>query len=254
MKIFILAVIVAMTSFFASEAVAQTQNLSKVLITLYEISPSKAKQFDAAWGVMKERMQTSDYSYSHSVGGNRTTRWIYTPIENFDELDTALAARKAIMSGGGRKFKNAVEKFKEAIRTEHEYIIDIDNDLSYFLPNSPVGTYMEITTYYYDYGKEDEVQSVLIDYKKLMEAKEIPYGYQVSWDGLGTIGASFTIVNAASNPVALAQAQADIDSLLQGNAEWYRIQERFLAINTDVQAMVTNWYIDASVNPPNNRD
>lgn len=235
---------------FAPAAVAQDDEYTMSMISLFEIDPSKEKQFEEAWTTIRETAMANGYEYTDYVGGRRNERWIVTPLRNFADVDALFAARDAVSEAGGSKFEKALANFIGAMTNSHSFFVRDDDELSYWPEGYEPGPFMEIDTVYYRYGARDEMRAVLADYKALMEEKESPYGYQVSWDWIGAEGNSFTIVTYAENELALAEAKAAQDAMLEGDEEAEALFERFLKVVTGSDTMHSVFNPDASINLP----
>lgn len=244
----IVAVIVA-ASFAVTSVFAQDEPTMSV-VSLFEVTPSKEKQFDDAWMAIKEIAVENDYPYTEFVGGYRNERWIVTPIKNFADLDAVFEARNAISEAGGKKFDKAIAKFNDALMNSHTFFTKPDNELSYYPDGAPTGSFMEIDTFYYQYGKDKEMKEILAAYKALMEQKESPYAYQVNWDLIGSQGNSITIISYAESPVAMAETNAAMNAMLEGDDEASDLFARFLAISTGSNTMHSNFNMDATINMP----
>ncbi|NOX84174.1 MAG: hypothetical protein GXP06_14550 [Alphaproteobacteria bacterium] len=230
-------------------AVAQDEK-SMSMISVMQLDPSKAKQFDDAWGNIREIAMENGYPYAELAGGWRNERWILTPIKNYAEVDAVFAAREAVSDAGGKKYKKAIANFVGAMVDSITFFTVGDPELSYTPDGAPQGNFMEIDTFRFRYGAEDEMKSILVDYKALMEGKAVPYGYQVSWDGIGSQGNSVTIVTYAQNAVAMAEANAAIEAMLDGDDEADAIFERYTNIATGSETIHSLFDPDASMNMP----
>lgn len=230
-------------------AFADDHEPSMSMVSLFEIDPAKTDQFDEAWKVIQKTAQESDYAYTDFVGGSRNERWIATPLKNFADVDAVMAARKSVMDAGGRKVEKALEAFYGAMTDSHTFFTRDDDELSYQPEGAEGGPFMEIETFYYRYGADDEMRDILSDYKALVASKNVPYGYQVSWDTIGAQGNSVTMISYAENAVALAEQNAAINAMLEGDSAFEDLFARFLAINTGSDTMHTRYNPGASINP-----
>lgn len=243
-----LCAIGAAAAMCVSAAFADDHEASMSMISLFETDPAKTEQFDDAWKVIQKAAHKHGYSYSDFVGGSRNERWIVTPLKNYADVDAVMAARQSVMEAGGRKVEKALESFYDAITNSHTFFTKDDPELSYWPDSNAPGPYMEIDTFHYRYGAQDEMRDLLADYKALSESKNVPYGYQVSWDTLGAEGNSVTLVSYAANPVAMAEQNAAINEMMDDDEAFQAIFERFLAINTGSETMHTWFNPDASIN------
>ncbi len=247
----VLAVAGAMAfSCIASTAHAQEDEHTMSMISLMTIEPSKEEQFSEAWSTIRETAMENGYSYTDYVGGWRNERWIVTPLKNFADVDALFAARDAVSEAGGRKFERALASFRESLTNSHTFFTKDDRQLSYWPETYEPGPYMEIDTFHYRYGKSDEMRAILADYKALVESKNSPYGYQVSWDWIGSEGNSVTFISYAADAVAMAQMNASINEMMDGDETYENILERFLAISTGSQTMIGIFNPEASINLP----
>jgi len=228
-------------------AIAQDEGGGMSMISLIEVDPSKSDQYDDAWKTIRHIAMHNEYPYMEIVGGYRNQRWIVTPVKNFADVDAVFAARNAVSDAGGKKFEKALEKFTSAQTSSHTFFTTEDKELSYAPEGAAQGNYMEIDTIYYRYGARDKMRKALADYKALMEEKNSPYGYGVSWDGIGSIGNSVTIISMAENAVAHAEADTAINAMLEGDATWEGILADFLAINTGSETVRTSFNPEASM-------
>ncbi|MEM9619886.1 MAG: hypothetical protein AAF936_18175 [Pseudomonadota bacterium] len=223
---------------------------SMSMVTLLEVTPAKEQQFDSAWMTIKEIATENDYPYTEFVGGMRNERWIATPINSYADVDAVFAAREAVTEAGGKKYKKAIASFQDALMTSHTFFTQRDADLSYSPEGSEPGPFMEIDSFQYQYGADEEMESILADYKALMESKQSPYAYEVNWDGLGVEGNSITIISFAENAVAMAQANAAINEMLEGDEAAEALFARFLAISGGSETMHSVFNPEATINMP----
>ena len=243
-----IAGVTAGTAMCLSAAMADDHAPTMSMISLMEIDPAKTEQFDEAWSTIREIATESDYPYTDHFGAWRNERWIATPLKNYADVDALIETRTKVETEGGRRFERALERFYDAMTNSHAFFIRYDDDLSYAAEGSDVGPFMEIDTYHYRYGADDEMRAILSGYKALMAAKNSPYGYDVSWDTIGSVGNSVTVVSYAENAVAMAERNAAIDAMLEGDEAAEALFERFLAISTGSDTM-HSWYApDASIN------
>jgi hypothetical protein len=242
-----IAAISIATPVITTTAFADEGHPTMSMISTFEVDPSKSEQFDKSWKIIRDFAIDSDYAYTDFVGGNRNQRWIATPVHDFSDVDALFAARKAVSDGAGKKFTKALEQFTAAMTSSHTFFTTEDADLSYSPDGAAPGSYMEIDTYYYRYGAKDKMTKVLADYKALMEAKNSPYAYQVSWDGIGSTGNSVTIIGYADNAVAIAEANAAVEAMLEGDDTFEHILADFLAINTGSETTHTTFDPEASI-------
>ncbi|WP_411817119.1 hypothetical protein [Hyphococcus sp. DH-69] len=239
------------TLIFSSISLGQDMEERKMnMVSLFEIDPSKEEQFKEAWKVIRDTAIANDYAYTDYVGSWRNMHWMVTPLKNFADVDALWAARNAVEEKGGRKFERAMDDFLGAMTNSHTFFTIDDADLSYWPEGAEAGSYMEIDTFYYDYGKKDEMRELLADYKALMAEKDLPYPYQVSWDSLGTEGNSVTIISYAEDAVALAQSDAAIAEAMEGDEMAESIFERYLSIATRSKTMRGKYHADISINVP----
>ncbi len=218
------------------------------MVSLFELDPSQEKSFDDAWMTIKETAEANDYPYSEFVGGHRNMRWIVTPISKFADVDAVFAARNAVDEAGGRKMEKALKAFNAALVDSRTFFVRYAPDLSYRTDADEGGPYMEIDTFHIRYGKRDEAEALLKDYKALMEEKNSPYSYSVSWDSIGTQGNAFTIVTYAKDAVAMAQRHAAENALVEGDETAEEIFARFMEISTGSETMRGRHNADASIN------
>lgn len=245
-----LIAIVAATALSIPAAFAQDNAHTMNMVSLFDLDPAKEKQFDEAWSAIRDIALENGYEYTEFVGGYRNQRWIVTPLKNYADVDALMAARDAVGEAGGKKFDKALAKFYGAMTNSHAFFTHDDNELSYWPNGAPSGTFMEIDSYDFDYGATDEMRAILADWKALMEEKESPYGYQVSWDGIGAPGNSVTIITYADNAVAMAEANAAVNAMIEGDKKAEALFARFLEINTGSETAYGHFNAEASMNMP----
>lgn len=248
----ILIAMAAAIAFSIPAASAQDDERNLSMISLFDVDPSKEAQFDKAWATIRDIAMESGYEYTDYVGGWRNQRWIVTPLKNYADVDALMAARDAVGEAGGKKFEKALASFSGAMTNSHTFFSRDDNELSYWPNGAPTASYMEIDTYHYRYGEQDELRGLLAEYKALMEEKESPYGYQISWDGIGSEGNSFTVISYAADAVAMAEANAAVGAMLDGDKKADSIFERFQKISTGSQTTHGTFNPEASINLPGN--
>lgn len=219
------------------------------MVSLFEIDPAKTEQFDEAWSVIQKAAEESDYPYSDYVGGWRNQRWIATPLKNYADVDALMAARQSVMDAGGRKLKRALADFYDAMTNSHAFMTKDDHELSYTPDGAASGPFMEIDTFYYRYGQDDEMREILAAYKALSETKGVPYQYHVNWDTLGAQGNSVTLISYAENAVAMAEQNAAIRAMMDEDSDYKALFARFTAISTGSETMHTMYNPEASINP-----
>jgi hypothetical protein len=241
--------IVGAVALAALPAVAQDEK-SMSMISVMQLDPTKAEQFDHAWEDIREIAMENGYPYAELAGGWRNERWILTPLQNYAEVDAVFAAREAVSDAGGKKYKKAIANFLEAMVDSITFFTESDPELSYAPDGAPQGNFMEIDTFHFRYGTDDKMKSILADYKALMAEKAVPYGYQVSWDGIGSQGNSVTIVTYAQDAVAMAEANAAIEAMLDGDDDAEAIFERYTNIATGSETIHSKFNPDASMNMP----
>ena len=242
---------IAVGAAFATSAVfAQDGPPSMSMISVFKVDPAKGKQFDDAWMTIREVAMENDYSYSEFAGGMRNERWIVTPINSYADVDAVMAARDALNEPGGKKMTKAYENFVGAMTESLTFFTHADYENSYQAEGDEGGSFMEIETYHFKYGKRAEMKSVFADYKALMAEKNAPYSYNVSWDGIGSSGSSVTVVTYAADAVAMAQRNAAMNELLDGDKKAEALFARFLAIAADTETMHTRFNAEASINLP----
>lgn len=244
-----ICVIVAAAAACVSAALADGHEPSMSMVSMFEIDPAKTEQFDAAWAVIRQAAEESDYSYSDYVGGWRNQRWIATPLKNYADVDAVMAARKSVTDAGGRKLKRALDDFYGAMTDSHSFFTRDDHELSYEPEGAEGGPFMEIDTYYYRYGENEEMRDILAAYKALSESKGVPYQYHVNWDTLGAQGNSVTLISYAENAVAMAEQNAAIRAMMDGDETYDALFARFMAISTGSDTMHTRYNPEASINP-----
>ncbi len=231
-------------------ALAEHHDPTMSMISVFELDPSQEKSFDDAWMTIKEVAEANDYPYSEFVGGHRNMRWIVTPISKFADVDAVFEARNAVDEAGGKKMEKALDAFNAALTDSHTFFVRYAPDLSYQTDADEGGPYMEIDTFHIRYGKRDKAETLLKEYKALMEEKNSPYSYSVSWDSLGTQGNSFTIVSYAQDAVAMAERDAAMNAMLDGDKKAEDIFSRFLKISTGSETMHGRRNAEASINLP----
>lgn len=239
-----------MLSIFSPAAIAQDDEHAMSMISLFELDPSKGKQFDDAWMTIRDLAMSNGYEYTEYVGGWRNQRWIVTPLKNFADVDAVFAARDAVEEAGGKKFEKAIDNFVGAMTNSHTFFARDDSELSYWPEGYEPGPFMEIETFHYRYGTQDEMRAILAEYKALMEQKESPYGYQVSWDWIGAEGNSITFISYAEDAVALAEANAAIHEMTKDDETFQALFDRFLKISTGSNTMYGVFNPEASINLP----
>ena len=242
------AAALAACAFALSWALADDHDPTMSMVSMFEVKPSKEKQFDDAWMEIKRIAEANEYPFTEMAGGWRNTRWIVTPINKFADVDAVMEARDAVEEAGGRKFEKAIDKFNDALTDSHTFFTHYDDELSYRAEGDVPGPYMKIDSFYYQHGKREEAKAVLADYKALMESMNAPYSHQVNWDGIGTPGNSFTIITYAEDAVAMAEREAAEGEMLRDNETWQSIFARYQEIATKTNMMVTNFNADASIN------
>jgi|GEM_PF-4347709 len=220
------------------------------MISMFEVDPAQEKSFDDAWMTIKKTAEANDYPYSEFAGGHRNMRWIVTPISNFADVDAVMAARGAVNNAGGKKMEKALAEFYGAMVNSRTFFVRDAPALSYRAEGDEGGTYMEIDTFHIRYGKRAEAEALLADYKALMEAKNSPYSYNVSWEDIGTEGNAFTIVSFAKDAVDMAQRNAAMNAMLEGDEAAEDIFARFLSISTGSETMNGRLRPEASINFP----
>ena len=230
-------------------ALADEQEASMSMVSLFEIDPAKTEQFDEAWKVIQKAAEESDYPYRDYVGGWRNQRWIATPLKNYADIDALMAARQSVMDAGGRKLERALADFYDAMTDSHAFMTKDDHDLSYEPDGAAGGPFMEIDTLYYRYGQQEEMREILAAYKALAEAKGVPYMYHVNWDMLGSQGNSVTLISYAENAVAMAEQNAAIRAMMDGDSAYQDLFARFTAISTGSETIHTVYNPEASINP-----
>ena len=245
-----IAAAAASASFAVSVAWADGHAPTMSMVSLMEVDPAQEEAFDDAWMTIKETAEANDYPYTEFVGGSRNMRWIVTPIENFAAVDAVFAARDAVEEAGGRKMEKALDTFAGALTNSHTFFVRYADDLSYQTDQDAGGPYMEIDTFYYRYGKQDEIKALFADYKALMEELNAPYSYNVSWDSLGTEGNSLTVITYAEDKVAMAERDAAMEALLKDNKKAEALFARFRELATGSESMTGRMNMEASINLP----
>lgn len=236
------------SAFAVSSALADGHEPTISMVSIFDVKPAKEKQFDAAWMTIKEVAEANDYPYTEMAGGWRNMRWIVTPINSFADVDAVMAARNAVNEAGGRKFDKAFDKFNDALAKGHTFFTHWDKELSYTAEGDEGGPYMEIDSYFYAYGEKDEMTEILAAIKAMAEEKNSPYSYQVNWDGIGSPGNSFTIIKYAADAVAMAERNAAVAKMFEGDDDAQAVFDRFAKIATGSQTMLSNFNAEASIN------
>ena len=235
-------------AFAISSALADGHEPTISMVTIFDVKPAKEKQFDAAWADIKAIAEANEYPFTEMAGGWRNMRWIVTPLTKFADVDAVMAARMAVDEAGGKKFDKALAKFEGALTDAHTFFTHYDADLSYTAEGDQGGMYMKIDSFFYEFGKREEMTEILADMKALIAAKNSPYSYQVNWDGIGSPGNSFTVITYAANPVAMAERDAASWQMVEGDDDWDALMARFQSIATGSQTMPSNFNADASIN------
>lgn len=240
------------TLIFTSFAHSQDADDRKMsMITTFEIAPEKTAQFKSAWETIRDTAEANDYPYTDMVGSWRNTHWMVTPLKNFADVDSLMAARDAVEKAGGKAFTKAVDNFVGSMTNSHTFFVMNDSELSYWPEGAEAGPFMEIDTFHFEYGAKDEMRAILSEYKALMAEMESPYPYQVSWDSIGTEGNSVTIVSYSEDAVTLAQANAAMSEMMDGNKKSEALFDRYQKISTGTETMYGKYNAEASINPPN---
>lgn len=142
-----------------------------------------------------------------------------TPIKNFAELDkNPFQDLKQKM--GDASFEKLFEPYAETYTKHGDYILRLDNELSYMpdgMSQTPEGgNYRELTFYHIPPGKDKEAEDLAKSVKKLYKEKGAKVHYRVYKSGFGTMG-NYYMVAVSGKDAASIETQRNENMQLLGD-------------------------------------
>ncbi len=217
------------------------------MVSLMRVFPAKGKIFDDAWKVIQKSAIENDYPYTEYVGGHANARWIVTPIKNFADVDTIIAARRAAETAGGTKVEIARAQYNNALISEHTFFMHYDKDLSYKAASDKGGRFMEIDIFRYKHDKKAEMTAALANYKAFIEEKNGAYSFDLYWGGIGA-GNAIIIITYAADRIAMAKRDAAMAALVQSEKAGHALIWGFRANSLGLETIQTYFNAKASIN------
>jgi hypothetical protein len=156
-----------------------------------------------------------------------TTYSYITPVEDYEGLAKRMGmGRDMVKKIGAEKFSQVMSEFDGCYASHKNFILKLRNDLSYKAtygmdPNDGLN-FRHLDYLYIIPGKEQEMISLIKDYKALFEKKNIEEGYRVYIGDLGTDMPMILFVQPAKSRVDFASLSDKQDELLgdEGTALW----------------------------------
>jgi len=140
-----------------------------------------------------------------------------SPIANFAELDkNPFEDLKKKM--GDEAFEKLFEPFAETYTEHGDYILRLDNELSYMpdgmTQKSEGGNYRELTFYHIPPGKGDQAEEMAKSVKNLYTKKGSKVHYRLYKSGFGTMGNYFMVAVAAKDAASIEKMRNENIQLL----------------------------------------
>jgi len=140
-----------------------------------------------------------------------------SPIENFAELDkNPFEDLKEKM--GDEAFEKLFEPFAETYTKHGDYILRLDNELSYMpegmTQNTDGENYRELVFYHIPPGKDEEAEELAKSFKKLYTDKGSKVHYRVYKSGFGTMDNYYMVAASAKDAAAMEKLRNENMELL----------------------------------------
>jgi hypothetical protein len=196
----VLSVLVLLFSF---SLFAQEQLPDRELLLFHEdvIHPYMQEKYEKAAKNFNEMLKEANVKDVTRVIQTEYFTYTYiTPVKDFDGLAKYYADNE-MDKIDENKMKQVMSGFEGCYASHKDYLMRLRNDLSY-KPTYGMNPDDGLNFRHVDYiwilpGKEEEMNEILKEYKKLYESKNIEEGYRVYYGNIGTDGPLAILVQPA---------------------------------------------------------
>lgn len=208
--------------FFAQDKLPDSE-----LLLIHEdvIYPYATEKYEKAVTDFIGMLKDSKIERTFRVLQSDYTTYIYlTPVKDYDGLAKNYGMNDDMVQKVGKeKFSKVMSGFDGCYASHKNYVLNLRNDLSYKAkygmdPNEGLN-FRHLDYLYVIPGKEQEMISLLKEYKSLYEKNNITEGYRIYIGDLGTDMPMFLFVQPAKSRVDWATFSDKQDELLGNEAE-----------------------------------
>ena len=216
------------------------------------VKPSMIMEYEKICKELTSNLKKYNIQETNHIVTNLTDhRYLWVgPIENMAQIDKPLFKTLAEKMGAD-KMESLFDKMNKCYDIEHDYVIHLDNELSYMpggITQTPEGqNYRKFHYYHYSPGNAAEVKEKITAAKKLFEAKESKLDYRVYRSGFGTRGAFYMVAIAAKDAADYADKIAANNQLM--GEEWVNTYNDFMGSLTQYEVFEGQMRPDMAYTP-----
>ncbi len=227
-KFFVPLLILFLIPFFHLSAQDKLPDSELLLVHEDAIYPYASEKYEKAVKDFVEMLKDSKVDRTfRALQSDYFTYDFLTPVKDYDGLAKYFGmSSDMVLKIGKEKFSKVMSEFDGCYSSHKNYILNLRNDLSYkpkygMDPNEGLN-FRHLDYLYVIPGKEQEMISLIKEYKSLYEKKNIEEGYRVYIGDLGTNMPMFLFVQPAKGNVDWATLSDKQDVLLgdEGTALW----------------------------------
>ncbi|GEQ98720.1 hypothetical protein JCM17844_23570 [Iodidimonas gelatinilytica] len=228
------AVIAPVFLLLSAAVFAQSDAPKREMITELQVDPAHIPAFEEHLKAMFDMAKEAGYPHDTYVAQWRNLYYLVTPIGQYADLDKVFAARGMVWEEGGDAFQDHYNGMQTSLLDSRSWLSRYAEEVSYkpAAGGSPADgdVFMEIDSFSFKLGHWDEVEDMLADVKAIYEELEIPYAYDVYYEGIGMQGNQVTFISYAPDAATMAQRNAEIEAMMKDHAGWMDLLERYFKI------------------------
>lgn len=209
------------------------------------VIPSKDAQYVEAMKTLKAACQQHKVPVTWITVKHDDNSYIHlTPLKNFAELDKDFFGELK-QKMGKEAFQKMMSAFDECYPSHSDFVVEELTSHSYLSP--PEGeNFRDVLLWTVEVGKEAEAEKIIMEWKKLYEAKKVPGGF-MAYKVIFGRPAGFAIVSWGKDEVDSATKAKKNNELVGKEAD--DLMKRTMAITTKVMSKRAHVMVDQSLMP-----
>lgn len=203
-----------------------------------DVDPSRVEEFEAAWMIIRDRLEEDGYRYYSVVSENGAQRMLVSVIDDYANLSAVHEYAARYSTSDAPEVSKAVETLTASTVSFSSFTTNYDGALSYAPPGSYAGPFHQIRTLHFDIADRDRVALLLEKRRALWEAAGVEHAFHVLWGGIGAGASSVAVMTSASDRAAHQATFQAVNASLEA--------ETLTALENDFAALikreaVVNW-------------
>ena len=238
----------------AAPASAEGANASHAVRfnVIVDIAPQRVEEFEAAWMIVRDRLEEDGYRYYSVVSENGDQRMLTSVIDDYANLRMVHNYIAKYRATDAPEVSAAVETLTASTLSFSSFTTHYDTSLSYAPPGSYAGPFHQIRTLHFDVADRERVASLLNKRHELWEAADIPHAFHVLWSGIGAGASTVAVMTSASDRATHEITFQSVDASLDAE-EYAALEDDFSAVIKRETLVNWNGRIDLRIFPTHMR-